>query len=237
MKTLKLLTSGAILASLFSAGAFAGEVSDFEHKMRDSYSFYRSALFYTNAAKPDDAARAMVSFRQTFAPLLATKASPPAHYADDAQYAATLASVDAIAGKATEEIAAGKLTEAHETLEAIRDQIGHLHERNGIIGFSDRMNAYHAEMEAVLGMAPKATPQDLPTISARIAVLSYLAGELTRLPPAEAASDPAFKALAGDVRQSLDKVSAALATADLAAVKAALGGLKAPYSKLFLKFG
>ena len=35
------------------------------------------------------------------------------------------------------------------------DEIGDLHARNGIIGFSDRMNAYHARMEEVLAAQPK----------------------------------------------------------------------------------
>lgn len=50
------------------------------------------------------------------------------------------------------EIAVDDLPKAHVTLEGIRSEIGELHDRNGMVSFSDRMNAYHARMEEVLAL-------------------------------------------------------------------------------------
>ena len=72
-------------------------------------------------------------------------------YADDGAVPAALAAVAAHTAKAAEAVAAGNLPEAHEALEGIRAEIGALHSRNGLATFSDRMNAYHAAMETVLG--------------------------------------------------------------------------------------
>lgn len=226
-------TIAVLFTSLLMSSALAGPVKDFETDLRAAYGQYRISLFATNAAKPDDAAKSLAAFKAAWA-RLADRLVPP-HYSDDARYAEVLKTVAAIADKANAEIAAGKLTEAHETLEAIRDEIGGLHARNGIIGFSDRMNAYHARMEHVLGLAPKLDAAGLAAIAGDLAVLGYLADDIVANPPADA--DASFTALAGDVQKSLAAARAAVAVGDVAAAKSALGGLKTPYAKLFLKFG
>ncbi len=222
----------------FLTSAFAGPVSDFENDLRAAYGDYRSALFFTNANKPEAAVKAVDGFRQKWKLLAADKAGAPPQYTDDPEYKATLAKVGAIADTAADEVAAGKLPQAHTTLEAIRDEIGSLHERNGIITFSDRMNTYHAEMEHVLG-------KDYGTFDAAAlaelredaAVLAYLADDVASHPPADAAGNPDFITLLEPFQLSVVAVQQAARSGDAAAAKKAIGGLKGPYSKLFLKFG
>jgi heme oxygenase len=69
---------------------------------------------------------------------------------DDAKFASTLAEVTSVAKKAHAAISKGDLADAHEILEKIRDLLGDLRSRNGIVTFSDRMNAYHEAMEHIL---------------------------------------------------------------------------------------
>lgn len=222
-------TATAILLGFGICSAHAGDVHDFEVNMRTAYADYRMALFATNSGKAEPSAKAVDAFEAAWAPL-AAGAAPP-QYADDPAFAATMAEVAAIAAAADREIAAGELPEAHETLEGIREALGELHARNGIIGFSDRMNAYHARMEHVIGM----DPSDPTAVAAEAAVLTYLLADVTAHPPAEA--DGSFRDLAAAVQDSVAKLQRAAAAAEPAAITAAIGGLKAPYSKLFLKFG
>ena len=113
----------------------------------------------------------------------------------------------------------------------MRETFGDLYERNGIAGFSDRMNAYHAEMETVLAL-------DLATTLAEHAgVLGYLAAEITRLPAPEAAGNADYAALQAGFIASVTAFDAAVRAGDAAAVQASVGGLKVPYSKFFLMFG
>ncbi len=231
------LAGAAALTFLFVNGASAGPVADFETAMRSAYADYRGALFQTNANKPEAAVQAVAAFQQKWSALSAANVAAPPQYADDPAYAATLAKVAAIADAAAQEVAAGDLPKAHETLEAIRFAIGGLHERNGVIGFSDRMNAYHAKMEEVLGKDYSGFDAvGLATLGGDAAVLAYLAADVSAHPPAEA-SDAAYKALLDGMVDSVTKLGNAARAGDAAAAKAALGGLKAPYSKLFLKFG
>ena len=229
---------GAVALSIaLIGGASAGPVSDFETAMRAAYADYRGALFETNANKPDDAAKAVDAFRQKWAALMAANAEAPPQYADDPDYAATLAKVATIADTAAAEVASGKLADAHTTLEAIRDQVGGLHDRNGIVGFSDRMNAYHAMMEEILAKDYGGfDAAGLGTLREDAAVLTFLVVDISAHPPAEAA-DAAYRPLLDGVMSSTEALVDAARAGDPAAAKSAVGALKVPYSKFFLKFG
>ncbi len=231
------LLSAAALTLTLAGSASAGPVADFETAMRSAYADYRGALFQTNANQPEAAAKTVGAFQQKWAALTAANGAAPPQYADDPAYAATLAKVAEIAKTAADEVAAGKLTEAHATLEAIRFEVGGLHERNGIIGFSDRMNAYHAKMEDVLAKDYSGfDAAGLTALGEDAAVLAYLAADIKAHPPVEA-SDPAYATLLDGMTDSVTKLAAAARSGDAAAAKGALGNLKVPYSKLFLKFG
>ena len=225
-----------VLAGLTQA-AMAGPVQDFEASMRQAYGDYRAALFTTSAGDAQKATGAINGFKAKWSALAEANMTPPPQYADDAEYAATLTKVAEIVDDAGSQVGEGKLAEAHETLEAIRDQIGALHERNGIIGFSDRMNAYHAKMEDVL--ARDYTGFDaagMGLLREDAAVLDYLAGQIASHPPAEA-SDPVFGELLSGMQASVAALMAAVRDGDSEAAAKAVGGLKVPYSKLFVKFG
>lgn len=136
---------------------------------------------------------------------------------------------------ANADIDAGALPKAHEALEGVRGQIGSLHERNDIVSFSDRMNAYHAAMEAVLGLDLAAT--DAVTLAEHAGVMGYLAAEIVRLPALEAAGNADYAKLQDAFIASVTAFDVAVRAGDAAAVKAAMDGLKVPYSKFFLMFG
>ncbi|GEO85144.1 MULTISPECIES: hypothetical protein [Alphaproteobacteria] len=226
---MKRLIPATLLALSISLPAFAGEFGDFEAKLRAAYGDYRTALFTTNMGKGPESKASLGKFAKAWSELSSEPAPP--QYADDAAYAETLQAVTKITEAATAEVAAGELSKAHDTLEDIRGQIGDLHIRNDIYSFSDRMNAYHARMEEVIAM----DPANSAGVHAQAAVLKYLLGDVVAHPPKEA--DASYKELLGTMEASVAKLEAASSSGDAAATKAAIGGLKAPYSKLFLKFG
>ena len=99
------------------------------------------------------------------------------------------------------------------------------------------MNAYHAKMEDVLGKDYSGfDAAGLGALSEDAAVLAWLAADIKAHPPAEAA-DPAYGKLLDGMTDSVTALANAARSGDAAAAKSALGNLKAPYSKLFLKFG
>jgi len=218
----------------FAAGPFA----DFETDLRDAYGQYRAALFQSNSGNSDATTKAMQTLSEKWTVIEKDwGTSPPPQYADDAAFADTLTTVGTVIAEASQDVAAGDLAKAHLTLEQIRAEVGALHIRNGILTFSDRMNAYHAKMEEVLdhdlaALGDKGTAVLLEDA----AVLVYLAEDIVGHPAPEA-SDPAYAPLVDAVRQSVGAVQTAARAGDMVAAKAAIGQLKVPYAKLFAKFG
>lgn len=229
----------SIALSIFCAPAFAGPVTDFENAFGEMYAGYRTALFATNSGSAEKSAAALQMFDEKWGSLTAAYSqTPPPQYEDDPQWPDMIAGVSDHISKARDEAAKGDLAASHVTLEGVREAFSALHARNGIETFSDRMNAYHAEMERVLGI-------DLATLNAstkqalleHAAVLDYLAQDVLSAPPANTEGDAEYQALSAAMRASVDQLLAAARAGDDAALKAAVDGLKVPYSKFFLKFG
>lgn len=225
--------------SLSVAPVIAGPVVDFDIAYEAAYSSYRTALFATNKGDVAKSVGALKQLDSDWTELMAEyRTSPPPQFEADPLWDQTVEEVSNLLEQAKTLSAAGDLPIAHETLEGIREAIGALHARNQVETFSDRMNAYHAEMEVILGvdtaMMDAAVKQSLLEHSA---VLAYLADDVLSSPPAGAINSSEFAALAAGLQATVDKFVAAARSGDSAALLAAVGALKVPYSKLFLKFG
>lgn len=219
----------------------AGPIADFNGEMADAYAAYRSALFMSNMNKQDETLKSINGFSGKWQAITARwGATPPPNYSEDPLWQESLGKVSGLAGKAAEEAGAGKLAEAHEVLEGIRDVLGELRERNGVVAFSDHVNAYHARMEDLLLAGYKPEGMDAATLASireQAGVLDYLAGEIARTAPAALNGNDEFAALLKGLQASVSGLRAALDSNDPALVIQAVGTLKPAYSKLFLKFG
>lgn len=230
----------ALAWGLTLAAAPARAADPVTDAVQAAYVPYRTALFRTNAGAQAESVQAMDAARRAWQGVAARFAQArPAPYDRDDAFDATLGQVGQVYERAAAQVTAGRLAEAHETLEAVRDLLAELRRRNGVIVYSDHMNAYHAEMEHLIEAGPGGlgTPQGHMRLMARAGVLEYLAARLrTEAAPALAA-DPEFTPLARAVEASVQSLQRALLAQDADAVRAALGGLKGPYSRLFLRFG
>jgi hypothetical protein len=157
---------------------------------------------------------------------------------DDGKFASTLADVTSVTGNAQGAISKGDLADAHEILERIRDLLGNLRSRNGVVTFSDRMNAYHEAMEHILTKPYGGyDAKGLGDLREDASVLAYLFRQLETHPPAHVTGSAAFSQAMGSVKTSVEDLLSAARTADPGAVRQAVQKLKQPYSVLFLKFG
>ena len=136
---------------LTASAALAGQFAEFEKQVQAVYVPYRNALFQTNKKDKAASEQALGRFSSDWTALTARWGKePPPQYVDDARFASTLADVASAAENARGAISKGDLADAHEILERVRDLLGDLRGRNGIVTFSDRMNAYHEAMEHIL---------------------------------------------------------------------------------------
>ena len=232
------LTGLTVGLALLAQTALAGDFTAFEGALRSAYGDYRAALVQTSLGNAEATSKALTGFQTKWLELAATwRETPPPQYADDAGYAATLAEVSALLDEAQTIAAAGDLAKAHLTLEGVREALGALHIRNGLFTFSDRMNAYHTKMEEVLGKDYLGfSPAGIATLREDAAVLAALAQTVQDHPAPEAAVEP-YAMLVKGFLASIEALQQAARAGDAAAAKAAIGGLKPAYAKLFAKFG
>jgi hypothetical protein len=223
--------------ALSATAALAGPFRDAESQMRAAYADYRAALFRTNQNDPAGSRAAIAAFGEKWQQLAADwRRSPPPQYAEDPQLATTLDEVAQVNAEAARLVEAGKVADAHEVLEKIRDAIGALRARNGVVTFSDHMNAYHEQMEKVLlGSYEGYSPAGLLILREDVAVLAYLAEVLTKTRPAAEAA--AIDQAIAPVLASVEAVRSALAGGNATAIRNAVKALKPAYSRLFLRFG
>jgi len=231
--SLALLLGGGIVAPAQAADAFTDAA-------QAAYAPYRAALFRTNSGSAAEATEAVAQASaawQTVVDRYGRQAPPP--YDRDPAFAATLAQVGEVYRRAAAEVAEGRLPVAHETLEASRDLQADLRRRNGVVVYSDHMNAYHAAMEQVLidGARLLAGPHGPMLLMAQVGVLEHLATRLGDEAPEAMRAQPGFAPSLAAVRQSVDRLKTALLAGDTAATQDAIKSLKGPYSRMFLAFG
>ena len=231
------IIAGACLLALNASAIAADALTE---AMDAAYAPYRAALFKTNGQSQPEAEQAIGQARRSWRSLQQRFGqSAPSPYAQDSRLPLTLAEVAAVYEKAEGEIRTGQLSQAHETLEAARDLMAELRRRNGVVSFSDHMNAYHAQMELLLTDGPAQTGQaaGLLRLLGQAGALDYLARKLRSEAPPALAADAEFGRLLAAVEQSVATLMQALLAQDAAQAREALGRLKKPYSQLFLKFG
>jgi cystathionine beta-lyase/cystathionine gamma-synthase len=234
----KLIIVALLFLPLVVSSAFA--MDPFTDAVQKAYAPYRSALFMTNTKSKAESKQAIQKAQEAWSSLTSQYGSkPPAPYDRDPGFSAALTEVDKIYVQAAREIDQDQFTQAHETLEKVRDVLAELRQRNQVIVFSDHMNAYHIAMEEVLlkGKQVLTEQQGMLKLTTQAGVLEYLGHRLVMEAPAQYKTNEEFLRLTKSIEKSIDDLKNALFAQDSKAVIEAMGHLKAPYSKLFLKFG
>ncbi len=212
-------------------------MQDFERELRIAYSDYRTALFRTNMndkAASEAAIEAMAAKWQTL--MAKWLPAPPPQYAEDRLFKSALDNVAKVLAIARTEAASTQLAAAHDTLEKIRDELGNLRRRNGVRIFSDRMNAFHEQMEKILrGSYDNFDLRGVANLRDDVAVLTFLAEDIAANPPAD--RDATYESTFVSVRKSVEDLREAIRSGDVPAIKAAIKTLKQPYARMFLNYG
>lgn len=226
------------------AGTQGGETSSFlqfQQDVNDAYASYRMALIQTNKKNQTKSLESAVNFQQQWLAITEKYgAAPPEIYSADPQWYSTLVRIGDIAALSIREILSERLSGAHDTLEAIRDQLGALRQRNQVSTFSDHVNNYHEAMESLLHLELKPYDIDdkaLLIIREELAVLDYLAGKMKENAPAEYLKKDDFKKAMNNVLGSLKKLRQAVDEKNPDQVVQAIKELKPAYAKVFVKFG
>jgi hypothetical protein len=245
MRKLILLLMSLVIFNLASSDARAGEIAKFNHDFGQAYGVYRQALVATGVGKKDKGAvdsaiKAVNELERQWSSFAGQYKKPPAHFAEEKAWEPTLAKVRALISKGSEAAKRASLDDSHDALEEIRVILGDLRRRNNVIIFSDHVNAYHEQMDEIIGADYAVdgfdAAQRLELIE-QLAVLVFLAEAMERNAPPEYSSNPEFVTLLESVFSSIDKVRQSIEENDKRHIINAIAGLKSPFAKLFIKFG
>lgn len=236
-----LLALYLMLVTSSMACAVENPFIQFNSDVEKAYAAYRQALFQTNrnnAEKSDKANEIFIQQWQQIKQTYSNKA--PEVFTSDLKWESTLASIEDIALKSAGQIKEGNLAEAHETLEAIRDELTDLRKRNSVIVFSDHINNYHEVMEGLLvgGYIPeKINESAVIEIHGQLAVLNYLAEKIKENAPEKYSENETYLKLQKGLFASIDGLTQAVASNNPQAISKAINMLKPAYAKLFVNFG
>lgn len=229
----------AAAACLATTSSFvtAGPYTDFERALAAAYAPYRAALMQSNQKDKAGTEASLQAFEAGWTRLVATyRSAPPPQYADDADWPATVSAIEGIISSAKADAAKGDLSKAHEVLEGVRDRLGQLRARNGVITLSDRLDAYHEKMEQVL-TAKSGVAEGTGALREDAAVLHHLVGQVERYAPAAVKGDAAFKESLAALAASVKSLQDAARSGENTAIEKAMKGLKPAYARIFVKFG
>lgn len=228
--------AGLTLIASLLATAPASSQTAFQPMVDDAYGAYRAALFQTNVNDQKGTLEALATAQAGWTKVVASyRNSPPPAYAADSRFGADIDEVSSLLRRAQSEASAGALPAAHETLEGVRDILGELRRRNGVIVFSDHINAYHTEMEHIIG--GEISADDRQRLTEQVGVLVYLDKKIRENASLALQDDAKFRQLSSANTAAIEKLRSALAAGIPAEIKAATEGLKPAYAKLFLAFG
>lgn len=241
MKKYMMIVGFLIVGTAFSSSAAENRCQQFNMDVQAAYSAYRQALFQTNKKNADSSQKAVNSFQQAWKVIISTYGLlPPEVYSSDQKWEQTLKTIGMITEKSAEQIRDGELALAHETLEAVRDELSDLRRRNSVIVFSDHINNYHQVMEELLlaGYTSEIMNADVINhIREQHAVLRYLAANIKKNAPQEYRENQKYLQLQQGLVGSLDQLKQAISEAAPDKIPAAIQQLKPAYAKLFLNFG
>lgn len=231
------VVAGLAVMGLLASAAEAGPFADFERALAGAYGPYKAALFQTNQKDREGTDKSLAAFEAQWAQLMKTyRTAPPPQYADDAGWAATVGAIDTLIASAKAETAKGDLVKAHDVLEGVREKLGDLRARNGVVIFSDRVDAYHEHMEHVLN-GKYSGADGTVTLREDAAVLVHLAAQLERNAPAAMKGEAAFKDGLAAMVGAAKALQAAARGGDAEAIGKAMKALKPAYAKFFVRFG
>lgn len=230
-----------IFALTSMAGAAGNPFLEFNTDVDKAYTNYRKALFQTNKKAAEKSEKAAKSFINQWKNIQQTYTqTPPEVFSSDPKWDSTLLTIEEIALKGLEQIKAGHLAEAHETLEAIRDELTDLRRRNSVIVFSDHINNYHEIMEGLIlgGYTPdKINKQTITVIQGQAVLLSYLAEKIKENSPTKYQQNEQYQKLEKGLFDSLAALNKALKNNNPEAISKSIRMLKPAYAKLFVNFG
>jgi hypothetical protein len=241
-KILSPLLLAAALVSAPSAQATADELQDFFEAKQNAYRYYRSAWFYLRTGNTDLAALELSFFVRGWDEIRSRfSEAPPGPFADDPLWREGLAEIGARAVDGMTALESADTEAAKASLGPIPRVMADIRARNGVVTFSDAVDALTGAMESLWryrseppNLSDQATVANLDEGAVRLrAAFDRLRNDA----PDDVAFDDQFLRLVNDSDAAIDRLQNAVDARDQSALINALRELRSFERLLWLNFG
>jgi len=241
-KALSHLLLAVFLASPAWAQTTDNPLADFLAAKQGTYRYYRSAWFYLRTGNVDLAALELSVFVRGWDEIQSRfSEAPPGPFDNDPLWREGLAEIDALAADGMAALEAGDGEAAKASLKGIPRVMADLRARNGVVTFSDAVDALAQAMESLwryrhetADFNDQTTMTDLSEGAARLrAAFDRLRNDA----PDEVAFDDQFLRLVSDSDAAVARLEDALEARDQTALVNALRELRSFERLLWLNFG
>lgn len=237
----------ALIAALLAptaarADAAAASLAAFLEASTKAYAPYRGAMSYLKTGNPGLAALALGATAVRWAALCDRfRDQPPAAFAQDPAWRASLDGITGRIADARAKLDAGDVKGARTALAPVRANLGDLRRRNGIETFSDRIDAFSAAIKTIWvyrrNPPDMADPEALAALAEQTAALRRALEHVAAGPPEKIAGDLQFQRLVAGSFQSIAAIDRAIETRDTAVLISALREIRSSEQLLWMNFG
>ncbi|MHA1154283.1 MAG: hypothetical protein ACTSQ7_16820 [Alphaproteobacteria bacterium] len=229
-------------ALLWPASARADANAEFLAASAEAYAPYRGAVAYLHTGNPGLAALALDAMAARWAGLCDRfRNQPPAAFAQDPAWRASLDDITSRVAEARAKIEAGDGKGAETALKPIRAALGDLRRRNGIVTHSDRIDALSAAMDAIWvhrrNSPDMADPQVLAALAEQARTLRRTLEDVAAGPPEKIVNDPQFLRLIEGSFIDVATIDRAIEARDPVLLISALRGIRSSERLLWMNFG
>ena len=213
----------------------------FETLMSRSYESFRSAYWYTRTGNLGVAAIEIMTFGTSWNALReAFGETPPEVYANDPQWAGTLAEIASINDHALELLNNGDQSAAYETISGMRQAFAELRARNGIVSFSDYVNDYDVvirKLSAFRAWDKVLSDDDWLEMTGLADEADTAIVAIEQQAPADLVASPDFRRSIENNMEALARYREHVSDRNERGAKGSIRDLRSAYGLLFLKYG
>ena len=236
------LFAALIWSATARADATAEFLDEFLEASAEAYAPYRGAMSYMHTGNLGLAAFALDAMAARWTGLCDRfRNQPPATFAEDPAWRSSLDEITGRIETARARLEAGDAEGAEAALAPIRAALGALRRRNGIVTFSDRIDAFSAAMDKIWvhrRNPPDMTdPRTITALAEQARALRQAMAEVAADPPEKIAGDPQFQRLIEGSLESVATIDRAIEAHDQTLLIGALRELRSSERLLWMNFG
>lgn len=208
----------------------------------EAYAYYREAAFYTRTGNTPVAGLALDKFIDGWSELVSRFGDdPPTEYAADDKWKATLDEILERASRGLDALDMDDAESASVAIDPIRGMLREMRERNGVVTYSDHVDALTAAMDVMVGyrrdIRELSNPADVEKIGKQADIVEALFATLQQEAPAQVAGDPEFKRMIAGAAESMGRLREGLRTGNARLFRIGSGELRSYERIMFLRYG